>query len=245
MNMPAGAGKKPSKARKGSANKPCKNLLPSTSRVKQSSAAALYAHVQQSSCSVTLVPSSFHDQPPQGVLLGHPNSTTNVPSYNPLSHMSMMPSLVLSPHHPALADPFSPSLLNSPMHGQHRISLILPKRPQPALGMYVVSLLRFCNPRVAVCYGCRQTLKPCSTIPSPPDDMVIVSNQFRTYFKDAKEHTSSKPTLVYFHSSLPCIHVFMHNVHLVSSLMTVPSDVMPHLLEQHKKTLRNMFFSPI
>ena len=69
----------------------------------------------------------------------------------------------------------------------------VPARPKPELGMYVVALLRHCDPRVSKCYGCKQALNP--TLMQPSDDMVIASKQYRTYFKDGKEHTSPEPSI--------------------------------------------------
>ena len=120
----------------------------------------------------------------------------------------------------------------------------VPGRPRPEHGMYVVTLLKFCDPRVSKCYGCRQSLKPSSLI-LPPKDMVIVSKQFRNYFKDGQECTSSQASMVYFHSELPCIQLFARAPYLTRSMPTVPSDVLPHLLEPHKRLLREMFQIPI
>ncbi|CAB4029271.1 Hypothetical predicted protein [Paramuricea clavata] len=117
---------------------------------------------------------------------------------------------------------------------------IHPGKPNPAPGAFVIALLKFTDPRVCKCYGCRDTLKPDSAIPPCPNDMIIASRQFRKYFKaDGKEHTSPELSMVYFHARVSCI--LLQFPGYLGNTLSVPSDLVPHLQESHKQLLRKRF----
>ena len=76
----------------------------------------------------------------------------------------------------------------------------------------VVTLLRLCDARVAVCYGCSYNLKLNSITPNPPFDSVVVV-KMRQEFRQNGLMQFSAPSSTYFH--------VVHVVHVVPVLHAV------------------------
>ena len=74
-----------------------------------------------------------------------------------------------------------------------------PDRPLPAFGTFLIGNLRFLDPKISTCYGCRQPLKPNQSIPREPEDLVIVGRARREYWKNGEKVISSELSNVYFH----------------------------------------------
>lgn len=249
MNMPAGAGKKMSKAtqrRKGSANKESgKSLMPTVSRLAKDREGFDSFQPQQVPTTTT-------------AMLGRNDmsfSALNAASVQERGHSHCQNQMGLFHVNPTpcslqhIPVPLN-SMPNNAVHGpfdreHHNIGSVTnpqintPAKPNPAPGTYVVALLRFTDPRVSKCYGCRGTLKPGSAIPYSPNDMVVVSKLFRRYFKDGREHTSPDLSMVYFHANMSCI--LLQCPGFLGNMLYVPPDLIPHLQESHKALLRRVF----
>jgi len=231
INMPAGAGKKTSKAtqrRKGSSNKESKSLMPVVSRVAGANLAS--AALQQVPTSNTPVPGYYQSSFPASNVV-HVQGTGTATSY-PMQSCSFISTPYIS-----IPGAFG----SSSFQFQNFASLVnaqinAPARPNPVAGTYVAALLSNTHPSVSRCYGCRDTLKPGSVIPPCPNYMIVASRQ---YFKDGKEHTSPELSMVYFHANISCI--FLQCPGFFASMLHIPTDLMPHLQESHKELLRRNF----
>lgn len=130
----------------------------------------------------------------------------------------------------------------SPSQQQHwtnNIGVAAPVRPDPAPGSFVLALLRFTDPRVSKCYGCRGDLKCGSAILPPPGDLVVTSKQYRVFYKDGKQQTSPDMSMVYFHASPAC--VLLRCPMFDCRMLSVPMDIIPHLTGKHKDLLHHVF----
>ena len=94
---------------------------------------------------------------------------------------------------------------NSPMH---KIVLY----DEDITNTPVVTLLRLCDARVSVCYGCSYNFKLNSVNPNPPFDLVVVV-KMRQEFRQNGLMQFSAPSGTYFH--------VVHVVHVVPVLHAV------------------------
>jgi hypothetical protein len=78
-----------------------------------------------------------------------------------------------------------------------------PNYPSPLPYTYQLYILHFCPPLTSVCFGCGNPLKPSGTIPSPPGDLVIVSNMAREWMLHGQP--MRKMGNVYFHPFEQCV----------------------------------------
>ena len=85
----------------------------------------------------------------------------------------------------------------------------MPARRKPQFGTFVIGLLQYQHPSVKVCYGCGGELKPSGRIPDPPNDLVIVSGDKRSYHdtQTKKVKQSELVSNVYFHLNPNCVTV--------------------------------------
>lgn len=67
-------------------------------------------------------------------------------------------------------------------------------------GAFVLTLLKYCDRRVSICYGCNQKLWDSAAVPQPPLDLVIVGKMRREYTQDGEKRLS-KESNVYFHDA--------------------------------------------
>lgn len=109
----------------------------------------------------------------------------------------------------------------------------------PAEGSYELYLLKYCNEKVTKCYGCKRNMKDNNNcIPSPPNDMTIVSKTRRTFYKNGISHTEKQPGNVYFHASAAC--VTLHNNVFLPSLLHISDAIKSELDTEHKEQLRSI-----
>ena len=101
---------------------------------------------------------------------------------------------------------------------------------------FLIGNLRFLDPKISTCYGCRQPLKPNQSIPREPDDLVIVGRARREYWKNGEKVISSELSNVYFHINPSCVAV--KNAFFVPGLVQIPTDLKPFLKESHKRELK-------
>lgn len=89
------------------------------------------------------------------------------------------------------------------------VRLPAPARPKPQFGTFVIGLLQYQHPSVKVCYGCGGELKPSGRIPDPPNDLIIVSGDKRSYYdtQTKKVKQSELVSNVYFHLNPNCVTV--------------------------------------
>ena len=100
-------------------------------------------------------------------------------------------------------------------------------KPNPPPGVFVVYLLKFCDPRVSKCYGCGP----------PPSDLVIVTKLCREYRKDGQPRVSSEFNNTYFHANLQCLQKKLP--HSLPSFLQIPPHIHPHLSILHRQHLVN------
>lgn len=67
-------------------------------------------------------------------------------------------------------------------------------------GAFVLTLLKYCDRRVSICYGCNQKLWDSAAVPQPPLGLVIVGKMRREYTQDGEKRLS-KESNVYFHAA--------------------------------------------
>ena len=88
----------------------------------------------------------------------------------------------------------------------------------------MIALLQYQHPSVKVCYGCGGELKPGGRIPDPPNDLVIVRGDKRSYYDRQKNGKQSElVSNVYFHlnpNSITVRHQFF-----IAGLIKIPDDV--------------------
>ena len=108
-----------------------------------------------------------------------------------------------------------------------------PDRPLPAFGTFLIGNLRFLDPKISTCYGCRQPLKPNQSISREPVDVVIVGRARREYWKNGEKVISSELSNVYFHINPNSVAV--KNAFFVPGLVQIPTDLKPFLKESHKR----------
>ena len=124
--------------------------------------------------------------------------------------------------------------------GARTESVPIPARPKPKFGAFVIGLLQHQHPSVRVCYGCGTELKPCGRIPDPPDDLVIVSGDKRSYYDTLtkKVKQSDLVSNVYFHFNPNCVTV--RHQFFIPGLIKLPDDVIPYLHQEHKHVLNQI-----
>ena len=120
----------------------------------------------------------------------------------------------------------------------HVVSRVSSKadRPKPAFGTFVISSLRILDPKVSVCYGCKEALKPGGQSPGAPDELVVVTRIRRKYFKDGILQQSPDLTNVYHPLNPNCVHE-QHSF-FIPGLIAVPDDLKAHLSNAHRQDIR-------
>ena len=73
----------------------------------------------------------------------------------------------------------------------------------------MIGLLQYQHPSVKVCYGCGGELKPSGRIPDPPNDLIIVSGDKRSYYDTQTKKVKQNELVsnVYFHLNPNCVTV--------------------------------------
>ena len=103
-------------------------------------------------------------------------------------------------------------------------------------------MLQYQHPSVKVCYGCGGELKPGGRIPDPPNDLVIVSGDKRSYYdtqtKKQKFKQSELVSNVYFHLNPNCATV--QHQFFIAGLIKAPDDVISYLHQEHKDILKEI-----
>ena len=108
-------------------------------------------------------------------------------------------------------------------------------KPNPPPGIFVVYLLKFCDPRVSRCYGCGYPIKIESLANIPPSDLVIVAKLFREYRKDGQPRVSSEFSNTYVHANLQCLQKKLP--HFLPSFLQIPQHIHPHSSILHRQHL--------
>ena len=98
---------------------------------------------------------------------------------------------------------------DAPQQGAGAEPLPTPARPKPQFGAFVIGLLQHQYLSVRVCYGCGSELKPRGCIPDPPNDLIIVSGDKRSYYDTVtkKVKQSDLVSNVYFYLNPNCVTV--------------------------------------
>lgn len=65
-------------------------------------------------------------------------------------------------------------------------------------------MLKQCDSRVSICYGCNEKLRDSAAVPQLPLDLVIVGKMRREYTQDGEKRLS-KESNVYFHAAPDCV----------------------------------------
>ena len=131
---------------------------------------------------------------------------------------------------------------DTPQQGQQAGAepLSTPARPKPQFGAFVIGLLQHQHPSVRVCYGCGSELKPRGCIPDPPNDLIIVSGDKRSYYDTVTKKVKQSDVVsnVYFHLNPNCVTV--RHQFFIPGLIKVPDDVIPFLDQEHKDVLKQI-----
>ena len=129
---------------------------------------------------------------------------------------------------------------DAPQQGAGAEPLPTPARPKPQFGAFVIGLLQHQHPSVRVCYGCGSESKPRGCILDPPNDLIIVSGDKRSYYDTVtkKVKQSDLVSNVYFHLNPNCITV--RHQFFIPGLITLPGDVIPYLNPEHKDVLKQI-----
>ena len=110
--------------------------------------------------------------------------------------------------------------------------------PKATEGSFCMSLLGLCNPLVKKCYGCQQMLKLHHLgnllIPTPPNDLVIVSAMKRTFHQNGVMQTG-KLGNVYFYCKTSCIQRVQPA--FLPFLAVIPTELRHELLDVHRQYL--------
>ena len=93
----------------------------------------------------------------------------------------------------------------------------------------MIGLLQYQHPSVKVCHGCGGELKPSGRLPDPPNDLVIVSGDKRSYCdtQTKKVKQSELVSNVCFHLNPNCVTV--RRQFFIAGLIKVPDDVISYL----------------
>jgi hypothetical protein len=105
-------------------------------------------------------------------------------------------------------------------------------------------LVVFLNNRIKKCYGCaREFSRKCDGgILGPPNDIVVLHEAYREYYRSGKKLSSPRPQNTYFHPSVSCIRAKYPS--FVPQCLNI-DGVREKLLPVHLKYLNALFSTSI